>query len=279
MPPPSTPPPPTPTFLTLSYPAPRVLLVTMSRPHDLNCINTAGHWELDAVFRWLDAEPTLSVAVLTGAGPRAFSAGADLKEWNGSMTSSADNPAQHTNHAKPAFTPLSRRLGKKPIVAAVNGLALGAGTEFAINCDLVVAADTAYFGLPEVKRGVAPIGGALPRLIRTIGLQRASEFALTGRNVTAHEALSWGLVNKVVPAAEVVREAVAYAELIAANSPDAVICARAGLRQGWETASVERAVDVTLEREFAALQEGENIREGLRAFTEKRPPVWVASRL
>ncbi|OCL10041.1 ClpP/crotonase [Glonium stellatum] len=156
---------------------------------------------------------------------------------------------------------------------------MGAGAEFAVNCDLVVAADSAYFALPEAKRGVAPIGGALPRLIRTLGLQRASEFALTGRNVEAREALRWGLVNRVVPRGEVVSEAVRLATMIAANSPDAIICTRAGLRQGWETAAVERAVDITLEREFAELQKGENILEGLRAFTEKRAPRWKGSRL
>ena len=113
-----------------------------------------------------------------------------------------------------------------------------------------------------MKRGVSPIGGALPRLIRTLGLQRASEFALTGRNITAQEALNWGLVNKVVPRSEVVAEAVRYAEMIAENSPDAIICTRAGLREGWETAAVERAVEITLQREFAELQKGENILEG-----------------
>ena len=145
--------------------------------------------------------------------------------------------------------------------------------------DLVVAAEDAYFGLPEVKRGLAPIGGALPRLIRTIGLQRASEFALTGRKASAQELLTWGLVNKVVPKDQVVDEAVKYAVEIAANSPDAIICTRAGLRQGWETASVERAVEITLEREFAELQRGENILEGLKAFSEKRQPSWKGSRL
>lgn len=272
----STPPPPTPTFLKLSYPADRVLLITMCREKDLNCLNTAAQWELDGVWKWFDDEPNLSVAIITGSG-RAFCAGADLKEWDNSMAADAD-PKNRMGNA-PAFKPLSRRLGKKPIIAAVNGLAMGGGTEYVVNCDLVVAADTAYFGLPEVKRGISPIGGALPRLIRTIGLQRASEFALTGRNITAQEALQWGLVNKVVPAEEVVNEAVRFATMIAANSPDGIICTRAGLRQGWETAAVERAVDITLEREFAELQKGENILEGLKAFTEKRAPRWKGSRL
>ncbi|KAI1177271.1 enoyl-CoA hydratase/isomerase [Nemania sp. FL0916] len=271
-----TPPPPTPTFLKLSFPAARVLLVRMDRPKDLNAMSTDGQWEMDSVWKWFDLEPQLSVAIITGTG-RAFSAGADLKEWNNSMSEDAD-PRKRVGNA-PAFKPLSRRIGKKPVIAAVNGLALGAGCEFVVNCDLVVAAEDAYFGLPEARRGVAAIGGALPRLIRTIGLQRASELALTGRRVTAHEMHQWGLVNKVMARDQVVAEAVKYAEMIAQNSPDAIICTRAGLRQGWETASVERAVDLTLEREFAKLQRGENILEGLKAFSEKREPRWKPSKL
>lgn len=271
-----TPPPPTPTFLKLSFPAPRVVLVRMDRPKDLNAMSTAGQWEMDSVWKWFDDEPKLSVAIITGTG-RAFSAGADLKEWNNSMSDDAD-PSKRMGNA-PAFKPLSRRLGKKPVIAAVNGLAMGGGCEFIVNCDLVVAADDAYFGLPEVRRGIAAIGGALPRLIRTIGLQRASEFALTGRNVTAQEMYQWGIVNKIVPKDQVVDEAVKYAEAIAKNSPDAIICSRAGIRQGWESAAVERAVECTLENQFAELQKGENIIEGLKAFAEKREPVWKGSKL
>ncbi|KXH59318.1 enoyl-CoA hydratase/isomerase [Colletotrichum salicis] len=271
-----SPPPATPAFLKLSYPAPRVLLVRMDRPKDLNAMSTAAQWEMDSIWKWYDQEPNLSVAIITGTG-RAFSAGADLKEWKTSMAADAD-PSQRMGNA-PAFKPLSRRLGKKPVIAAVNGLAMGGGCEFIVNCDLVVAAEDAYFGLPEVKRGIAAIGGALPRLIRTIGLQRASEFALTGRNVSAQEMEQWGIVNKVVPKEKVVEEAVRYAKMIAANSPDAIRCTRAGLRQGWETASVERAVEWTLEKEFAELQRGENMLEGLKAFSEKREPRWKGSKL
>ncbi|KAH7162103.1 enoyl-CoA hydratase/isomerase [Dactylonectria estremocensis] len=271
-----TPPPATPSFLKLTFPAPRVVLIRMDRPKDLNAMSTAAQWEMDSVWKWFDDEPLLSVAIITGTG-RAFSAGADLKEWSNSMSDDAD-PSKRMGNA-PAFKPLSRRLGKKPVIAAVNGLAMGGGCEFIVNCDLVVAAEDAYFALPEVRRGIAAIGGALPRLIRTIGLQRASEFALTGRNVSAQEMFQWGIVNKVVPKDEVVQEAVKFAGMIAGNSPDAIICTRAGLRQGWETASVERAVEWTLEKEFAELQKGENIVEGLKAFSEKRAPRWKGSRL
>lgn len=193
------------------------------------------------------------------------------------MAADAD-PSKRMGNA-PAFVPLSRRMGKKPVVAAVNGLAMGGGCEFVVNCDIVVASEDAVFGLPEVKRGVAPIGGALPRLIRTVGLQRASEFVLLGEPIDAATAREWGLVNRVVGREKVVDEAVRIAGLIAENSPDAIICTRAGLRQGWETADVEGAVEVTLQREFAELQKGENILEGLKAFSEKRKPVWKGSRL
>ncbi|KAF2651223.1 enoyl-CoA hydratase/isomerase [Lophiostoma macrostomum CBS 122681] len=272
----TTPPPPTPAFLKISFPAPRVLLVRMDRPSALNAMSTAAQWEMDSIWKWLDDEPNLSVAIITGTG-RAFSAGADLKEWNNSMADDAD-PSKRMGNS-PAFKPLSRRLGKKPVIAAVNGLAMGGGCEFVVNCDIVVAAEDAVFGLPEVKRGVAPIGGALPRLIRTVGLQRATEFTLMGEPISAQKAFEWGIVNKVVKKEQVVDEAVRYAAAIAKNSPDAIICTRAGLRQGWETAAVERAVEITMEREFAELQKGENILEGLKAFSEKREPVWKGSRL
>jgi 1,4-dihydroxy-2-naphthoyl-CoA synthase len=130
MPPTRTPPPPT-SFLQISYPAERVVLATMSREKDLNCMNTSAQWEMDAFWKWLDNEPSLSVAIITGAGKKAFSAGADLKEWNDSMKDEAD-PRQRLGNAL-GFKPLSRRLGKKPVIAAVNGLAMGAGTEFAVN--------------------------------------------------------------------------------------------------------------------------------------------------
>ena len=247
----------------------------MDRPSAMNCINAAGAEELTAVWSWLDSEPNLTVAVLTGAGDKAFSAGADLKEWAQSLTPGAA-PRRVT---KAKGVGLSRRRGKKPVIAAVNGLALGGGTEFAVNCDLVVAAERAEFGLPEVTRGVAPFAGALPRLIRSIGLQRASEFALTGQRISATKALEWGLVNKVVPQMDVVKEALRYAELIATNSPDSIICTRSGLREGWAKADVEHAVQTTHDNEFAELQKGENIKEGLAAFAEKRKPRWKPARL
>ncbi|KIW62846.1 hypothetical protein PV04_09738 [Phialophora macrospora] len=270
------PPPPT-DFAKLSFPAPGVLLATFSRPEKLNCMGGADVLELTKIFRWFDDEPSLIAAVITGAGKKAFSTGADLKEWQ-SKVSTAAKPGAGPGDV-PGAVPLSNRSGKKPIIAAVNGLALGGGCEMVVNCDLVIAADTAMFGLVEVKRGVAPYAGVLPRLIRTMGLQRASEMALTGKYYSAQQMMEWGIVNKVVPQTDVVNEAVEYAKLIAENSPDSVICTRAGLRQGWETASVVEATALTKRTEWAELQTGENILEGLKAFKERRRPVWRPSKL
>jgi len=271
-------PPPSTSFVKLSYPSPNVVLVTMSRPEKLNSTTAANVIELTNVFRWIDDEPSLFVAVLTGAGDRAFSTGADLKEWQEKADAPNARPGAGPGDV-PGALPLSNRLGKKPIVAAVKGLALGGGCETVINCDLVVAADTAQFGLVEVKRGVAAYAGALPRLIRTIGLQRASEMALLGEHITAEQAERWGFVNKVVPREKVIEEAVKYASMIAKNSPDSTICTRAGLRQGWETASVVEATAVTGRREWADLQKGENMKEGLMAYKEKRQPRWSSAKL
>ncbi|GAB7331375.1 hypothetical protein MBLNU13_g02806t1 [Cladosporium sp. NU13] len=262
-------------YCVLSYPAPGVLLVRLNRPKDLNCINQDGHAELDKIWSWLDAEPTLNVGIITGTG-RAFCAGADLKEWNTMNSSKQSRPMPPSG-----FGALSRRSGRKPIIAAVNGLAYGGGTELIVNCDLVIAAKKATFGLPEVKRGVVAIAGALPRIVRTIGRPRAMEMALTGRVVPAQEAYEWGLINKVVGdgEGEVVAAAVEYAKMIAENSPDAVIVSREGIKMGWEGVGAEEGSRLLVENWYPRLAAGENIKEGVRAFVEKRKPQWKAAKL
>lgn len=262
-------------FLRLSWPVgEHVVLVRMDHPSSLNALSSKNLRELDDVLSWYDAEPTLRAMVVTGTG-RAFSAGADLREWKASL----DDQSGKKFGQREGVTPFTRRRGKKPVLAAVNGFALGGGCEFAVNCDLVIAAETATFGLPEVHVGLAPNGGVLTRIVHTVGMQVASEIVLTGRHLTAQEMCGWGIVNKVVPLGTLVDEALRYACLIAKNSPDAVICARAGLRQAWETADVEAATEQWLATHFAELEKGENILEGLAAFNEKRSPRWKQSKL
>lgn len=205
-------------------------------------------------------------------------------EWNTKNSSSQQQQQQPQKLATPpsGFAGISRRGGKKPIIAAVNGPCLGGGCELVINADLVLASRRhAYFALPEVKRGVVAIAGGLPRLVRTVGKQRAMEMALTGRNVSAEEAERWGLVNELVDgeADAVVKRAVEVAETIAANSPDAVIVSREGVKMGWEGVGVEDGSRLLIDAWERRLYEGENMKEGVRAFVEKRAPRWVDSKL
>ena len=313
----------------LTYPAPHVLLVTLNRPRALNCINSQGHAELHAVWEWLDAEPSLRVGVLTGVGRAfcagadlkgkhhsqfqpvlehayaiPFYSPVYLIAWKTGTAAMSYlyhpannhpewNTRSSTNSSAPmppsGFGGLARRKGRKPVICAVNGLCLGGGAEMIINSDLVVAASRAVFGLPEVKRGVVALAGALPRLVRTVGKQRAMEMVLTGRMVSAEEAERWGLVNEVVRVAvdvgdevvsrDVVRRAVAVGVEIAGNSPDAVLVSREGVKLGWEGIGADEATGMLSDTWVKRLYEGENIKEGLRAFVEKRKPVWVDSKL
>ncbi|PSS25525.1 hypothetical protein M430DRAFT_39599 [Amorphotheca resinae ATCC 22711] len=277
----TTPPPPLQSAIA-TFPHPAVLLVTLNRPKDLNCISTPGHYELDALWRWYDTEPSLRCAILTGNG-RAFCAGADLKEWHASQSSPNSNSTSNseTRRSMPpsGFGGLSRRSGKKPIICAVNGACLGGGCEMIINADLVIAERGAVFGLPEVKIGVVALAGALTRLVRTVGRQRAMEMALTGRPLDAQEVRDWGLVNRVVEKGEGVREAVRVAVVIAGNSPDSVIVSREGVKMGWEGVGAEEGTRLVLENWYSKMDKGENMKEGVRSFVEKRKPEWVPSKL
>lgn len=269
---------PTVSKVKLSYPSPRVVLVTMSRPEKMNAVDAQTFIELTQVFQWIDDEPSLSVAVLTGAGDN-FCTGADLTEWVNKALKPGARPGQAPPGSAPGAIPLSNRLGRKPVIAAVKGLALGGGCETVVNCDLVIAAETAKFGLVEIKRGLAAYAGAMPRLIRTIGLQRASEMVFLGEQITAQQAKEWGFVNQVVPAEQVVEEAIKYAVAIAEFSLNAILTSRAGLRQGWEIASVVEATAVTARKEWADLLNGDDCKEGLEAFRDKRKPIWKGAKL
>ncbi|VVN97904.1 crotonase/enoyl-CoA hydratase family protein [Pseudomonas fluorescens] len=247
----------------------RIALITLNRPEALNAINGQVWKELGAAFERFSEDSDVWVAVITGAGSRAFCAGADLK-------SAAEIAGQHVT-SPGGFAGIVKRYVDKPLIAAVNGLALGGGAEIAMFCDLVVASDQARFGLPEVKRGVVAIGGGLLRLPRQIPLKTAMYHILTGESFGADEALQWGLVNKVVPQDQVLGTAMEMAEHICRNAPLAV---RASKRIVYE--SLARSVDFSdeswsiSEREAEANRQSEDAKEGPRAFSERRAPIWQA---
>ncbi|TVY88731.1 Carnitinyl-CoA dehydratase [Lachnellula willkommii] len=262
----------------LSYPTPSILLITINRPQQMNSIPSAAHWEADAVVQWFDNEPSLRVAIITGAGSKAFCAGQDLIEQ--AKFRKNPPPISERRHPPSGFAGISKRVGKKPVIAAVNGFALGGGFEICLNCDLVVASPTASFGLPEATVGLYAAAGGLPRVVRNCGMQVASEIALTGRRLTPEEALKHNLINKISKTQEsVIDESVEMAKKISLLSPDAVIVTRAALRETWETASVERGAQIISDRFDRQLFGGENIKIGLEAFATKKKPQWVSSKL
>lgn len=194
----------------------------------------------------------------------------------------------------PGLGGLCRREGKKPIIAAVNGICMGGGFEMIANCDMILASESATFALPEVKRGIAPVAGSLPRLARVIGLQRTTDLALTGRTVDAQTLYNWGLISEVVkettaaPASktvearsqtEVLKAAIRTGEAMCRNSPDALIVARRGIRSAWEQGNADEATEALAQEWYPQLVAGKNFAEGLKAFAEKRPPKWTSPKL
>ncbi|KAF2802914.1 ClpP/crotonase [Mytilinidion resinicola] len=266
--------------VSLSYPAPYVLVVTINREKAMNAIPFAGHWEMHQIFEWFDKEPNLRVAIITAAGKKAFCAGQDLIELGKLRSASEKPPAALMTHPPSGFGGISRRTGKKPIIAAVNGFAFGGGFEIVLNCDLVVASPTASFSLPEALRGIWAGAGGPARLVRNVGLPIASEIALTGVPISTKRALELNLINRISSSQDtLVEEAVKLANGIAAISPDAAIVTRASLREAWETSSVERATQIVADRYKDGLLDGDNAKEGLVAFAEKRKPNWKPSKL
>ncbi|CAA9965419.1 Carnitinyl-CoA dehydratase [Pyrenophora teres f. maculata] len=276
---PQTAPPPT-SHVGLSYPADHVLLVTINRERQMNSIPFEGHLEMGQVFEWFDGEPNLRVAIVTGAGKKSFCAGQDLIQLGKIRSGEVKLSPGLMRHPLSGFGGLSRRMGKKPVIAAVNGFALGGGFEIVLGCDMVVAAPHAIFGLPEALRGIFAGAGGPARLVRNVGMPIATEMALTGRPISAQRAKELNLVNRISSTPEgVVDEALKLANEIAAISPDSAIVTRAALREAWETGSVERATQLTSEQYNHRLNASENALEGLSAFAEKRKPNWKPSRL
>jgi enoyl-CoA hydratase len=243
-----------------------VALVTIDRPDALNALSFDLLDELAACVEALDRDPACRAIVLTGAGTRAFAAGADIREL------ADQTPVTLT--AGDRFSSWDR-IGavRTPTVAAVRGFALGGGCELAMACDIIVAAEDAEFGQPEIRLGVMPGAGGTQRLTRALGKGRAMEMILTGRSIPAREALAGGLVARVVPAEATLATALELAGRIAAQAPLAVVAAKEAVKAADE---LPLAAGLEFERRsFFLLFASDDQTEGMAAFIEKRAPHWT----
>ncbi|MFW0790074.1 crotonase/enoyl-CoA hydratase family protein [Gordonia sp. CPCC 205333] len=250
-----------------------VAVVTINRPEARNAVNSAVADGLGIALEEADQNPAIRAIVLTGAGDKSFCAGADLKAI---ASGEGINPTNH-EHQKWGFAGVVTHPISTPVIAAVNGTALGGGTEIVLASDLAVAAESASFGLPEVKRGlIAGAGGAF-RVVEALPRKIGMEILLTGRAINATQAADLGLINRVVPDAEVLDAAIALAEEIAANAPLAVQASKR-LARGIFDGEVpsEHAQWAANTKEVITVFSSKDAREGPRAFAEKRAPEWRA---
>lgn len=246
-----------------------VLLVSLNRPQARNAVNGPLTLALGTALEEAEHDPEVRAVVLTGAGSVSFCAGADLKAL--ARGESLNPPGTEAW----GFAGLVNHAISKPVVAAVNGTAFGGGTELVLAADLAVAADTATFGLPEVRRGLIAGAGGLVRLPDQLPRKIAMQLILTGAPIDAETALRWGLVNDVVPADRLLETALGLAHRIAANAPLAVQASkRVAQRIRDGAVPVEADAWADNDREFVALMASEDAVEGPTAFAEKRDPVW-----
>ncbi len=244
--------------------------VTLNRPEKLNTLNNQVMEELDACFQVLRDDDEVKVVIVTGAGQKAFVAGADVKE----LAEKAPLQGKETSERGQRVFASIEDLGK-PVIAAVNGYALGGGCELALACTLRIASEAARFGQPEVKLGIIPGYGGTQRLARLVGKGRALELILTGDPVNAQEAYRIGLVNQVVPAEGLTATAEDLARKIMANAPVAVRLAMEAVNHGLEMTQKEgQFLEATL---FALCCTTADMKEGTRAFLEKRPAKFVGA--
>lgn len=243
----------------------KIAVLTISRPEALNALNSTVLDEMNAFITELSKKPLseISALIITGSGEKAFVAGADIKEINSLTPSQALGFAEK---GQKLFRSLENL--KVPVIAAVNGFALGGGCELALACDFIFASENAKFGLPEVTLGLIPGFGGTVRLSRAVGQNRAKELTYTGDMIPATEALRIGLANKVLPLAELLPAALKTAQTISSRAPVAVAHAKKSIMKAFD-ADVDAAMAIEA-KEFSGLFETKDVREGTSAFLEKR---------
>jgi enoyl-CoA hydratase/carnithine racemase len=245
----------------------KLTVVTLNRPQVMNALHADAHEELARVFDDFAADPEQWVAIVTGAGEGAFSAGNDLK-----VTAAGGRKPWPAS----GFAGLTQRFDlDKPVIAAVNGIAMGGGFEIALACDIIVAAENAVFALPEPRVGLAALAGGLHRLPREIGAKQALGMILTGRRVGAEEGKSLGFVNEVVPAGEALAGARRWATLIMEASPMSVRASKQAVYRGLAEPTLEAALKNQMAYPaVSAMFKSDDFREGPQAFAQKRKPAW-----
>jgi len=249
----------------------RLMIVTINRPEVYNALHPMANQELGEAFDRFASDPELWVAIITGAGDKAFSAGNDLKYHAEFRAKTGGRP-----HAGPrGFGGLTSRFDlDKPVIAAVNGVAMGGGFEIALACDIIIASDQARFALPEPRVGLAAGAGGMQRLSRQIGLKRAMGMMLTGRHVPAQEGYELGFVTAVVPHAQLMEEARKWAGQILECSPMSIRATKQVVMRSLDVPSLEIATRNAHYPAYVAMGNSEDTIEGPKAFAEKRKPNW-----
>ncbi|MCC5886744.1 MAG: crotonase/enoyl-CoA hydratase family protein [Gammaproteobacteria bacterium] len=250
-----------------------VMVITLNRPDARNAVNLPVQLAVGEALEEADQDPTVAVVIITGAGDKSFCAGVDLKALARGEQLRPDG-AREQNWG---FAGYVNHQIRKPTIAAVNGAAMGGGTELVLASDLAITVESATFGLPEVKRGIMAAAGGVFRVVEQLPAKRAMELVLTGDPIDARQALELGLVNEVVPQSELMDAAMNLARRISANAPLAVQASKRVAR-GIVDGEVEREVTSwrRARAELEVLMSSEDAKEGARAFAEKRSPVWRA---
>lgn len=245
-----------------------IALLTVNRPDSLNALNKQVIIDLAEAVNSIEADPTIRCVIVTGSGAKAFVAGADIKEIDQLESSEAYKFAISGQHLFSKIETL-----RMPVIAAVNGFALGGGLELALACDFIIAADDAKFGLPECTLGIMPGYGGTVRLVRRIGPARAKEIAMTGGFYSSAEAFNLGIVNRIVPQAELMVTAQKMAQTIASRAPKAITAIKESIHQGPDLSLAEAfKLEAKL---FSQLFGSVDQKEGTKAFIEKRKPVFT----